>query len=257
MKLFFQNLAVAFAMYSKIPMPHFEWNEKNMKYSMCFFPLIGAVIGGIMIGLYCLLNMLALPASAKAAIFVIVPVIISGGLHVDGLLDTSDAISSFQTMERRLEILKDTHAGAFAIIIGVLYFIVDFGFKFDLSLRVVLVIACGYMVSRGLSAFAVVSFRKAGTKSEGLVKTFSKNSAKSVVRVVSLIYVLVGCGLMLYVNLTVGICAIIATAIAFVYYRIMAYKRFGGINGDLAGYFTQVCELLILIAAVIGDKLCV
>ena len=33
------------AMYSKIPMPRVEWNEKNMKYAMCFFPLVGVVTG--------------------------------------------------------------------------------------------------------------------------------------------------------------------------------------------------------------------
>lgn len=44
-----KSICVAFSMYSKIPMPRVEWNEKNMKYAMCFFPLVGAVIGGLML----------------------------------------------------------------------------------------------------------------------------------------------------------------------------------------------------------------
>ena len=40
-----QTIAVAFAMFSAIPVPQFEWNEKNMRYAMCAFPLIGVVIG--------------------------------------------------------------------------------------------------------------------------------------------------------------------------------------------------------------------
>ena len=40
-----QTIAVAFAMFSAIPVPQFEWNEKNMRYAMCAFPLIGLVIG--------------------------------------------------------------------------------------------------------------------------------------------------------------------------------------------------------------------
>ena len=40
-----QTIAVAFAMFSAIPVPQFDWNEKNMRYAMCAFPLIGAVIG--------------------------------------------------------------------------------------------------------------------------------------------------------------------------------------------------------------------
>lgn len=42
---FFESLAIGVAMYSKIPMPRVEWNEKNMKYAMCFFPLVGVVTG--------------------------------------------------------------------------------------------------------------------------------------------------------------------------------------------------------------------
>ena len=39
-----KSICVAFSMYSKIPMPRVEWNEKNMKYAMCFFPLVGTAI---------------------------------------------------------------------------------------------------------------------------------------------------------------------------------------------------------------------
>jgi adenosylcobinamide-GDP ribazoletransferase len=46
---------------------------------------------------------------------VVAPIIITGGIHMDGFLDTQDALSSYQPRERRLEILKDSHAGAFAI----------------------------------------------------------------------------------------------------------------------------------------------
>ena len=42
---FFESLAIGVSMYSKIPMPRVEWNEKNMKYAMCFFPLVGVVTG--------------------------------------------------------------------------------------------------------------------------------------------------------------------------------------------------------------------
>ena len=41
----FNSLIIAIAMYSKIPMPQAEWNEKNMRYAMCFFPVVGVVIG--------------------------------------------------------------------------------------------------------------------------------------------------------------------------------------------------------------------
>ena len=52
-----QTIAVAFAMFSALPVPQFEWNEKNMRYAMCAFPLIGLVCGG----LWCLCGVLPLP----------------------------------------------------------------------------------------------------------------------------------------------------------------------------------------------------
>ena len=62
--IFFQTIAVAFAMFSAVPVPQFEWNEKNMRYAMCAFPLIGLVIGG----LWSLCGALPLPALVKAAV---------------------------------------------------------------------------------------------------------------------------------------------------------------------------------------------
>ena len=58
-----QTIAVAFAMFSALPVPQFEWNEKNMRYAMCAFPLIGLVCGV----LWCLCGVLPLPELARAA----------------------------------------------------------------------------------------------------------------------------------------------------------------------------------------------
>ena len=40
-----QTIAVAFAMFSAVPVPQFDWNEKNMRYSLCAFPLVGVLCG--------------------------------------------------------------------------------------------------------------------------------------------------------------------------------------------------------------------
>lgn len=240
-------------MYSKIPMPHFEWTKDNMKYSMCFFPLIGAVIGGVFIGMYYLLEAAGLGGAIEGALLMMVPIIISGGIHVDGLLDTADALSSHQPVEKKLEILKDSNAGAFAIIVGACYFITDFAFKTNLSWRSVLIVACGFMVSRGLSGFAVVTFKCA--KGSGLLHTFSDSAQRTAVRVTSLIYVCLGVALMLLANVYIGALSACGALLVFLYYRLMSYRQFGGINGDQAGFFLQLCELAVLIAAVLGDRI--
>ena len=107
-----QTIAVAFAMFSALPMPQFDWNEKNMRYALCAFPLVGVVCGV----LWCVCGVLPLPAAARAAGFCLVPVWVTGGIHLDGYVDTCDALSSYGDTAKKLEILKDPHCGAFAVI---------------------------------------------------------------------------------------------------------------------------------------------
>ena len=75
-----ETIIVAFSMFSALPMPAVEWNEKNRKYSLCAFPLIGAVIG-----LCCWLWMrlcqaLAIPPLLRGAVLCALPVLLTGGV---------------------------------------------------------------------------------------------------------------------------------------------------------------------------------
>ena len=107
MKSLWNSFKAAFAMFSKIPMPMVDWKKENIKYMMCFFPFVGTAIGiltwlaGGVLGVH-----VALEPFFLAVILTVIPVFITGGIHVDGLLDTSDALSSWQERTRRLEILK-------------------------------------------------------------------------------------------------------------------------------------------------------
>ena len=112
-----KSICVAFSMYSKIPMPRVEWNEKNMKYAMCFFPLVGAVIGGLMLLVRFLCGRFGFNTSVYAVVMTALPVLVSGGIHTDGFIDTVDALSSYGDKEKKLEIYdgdmgyKSYHSG--------------------------------------------------------------------------------------------------------------------------------------------------
>ena len=110
MRALLQGFIVAFSMYSKIPMPRVQWTEKNMKYCFCFFPLIGAVIGLAQNLWFHLAVYAGFGVNFRTAVLILIPVAVTGGIHLDGLLDTADALSSYKTMEEKLEILKDSHA---------------------------------------------------------------------------------------------------------------------------------------------------
>lgn len=77
----FQTVAVALAMFSALPVPQFDWNEKNMRYALCAFPLVGVICGA----LWCLCGALPLPDAAQTAGFCLIPVWVTGGIHLDAM----------------------------------------------------------------------------------------------------------------------------------------------------------------------------
>ena len=123
MKQLWNSFKIAFSMYSKIPMPKSDWKKENMRYIMCFFPLIGLVIGALTLAWGIGGGALVSSKLLYTIILVLIPVFVTGGIHLDGLLDTADALNSYQPRERKLEILKDSNSGAFAIITAMVYFL--------------------------------------------------------------------------------------------------------------------------------------
>ncbi|NLG23902.1 MAG: adenosylcobinamide-GDP ribazoletransferase [Clostridiales bacterium] len=244
-------LAIAFSTYSRIPMPHVDWSDDNRRHAMCFFPLIGVAIGALLIGWLALCDALTLPDVMAGAVAAVLPLWVSGGIHMDGFCDTMDALSSWQPVERRLEILKDTHVGAFAVIGCVAYMALQLGvFSAARAGAMAAQLALGFVLSRSLSGWAVVSLR--GAKSSGLLNAFAGASDRRVVRRVMVGYLLIAGGALLALGPVPGALGLAACAASFLYYKEMAYRKFGGVTGDLAGYFLQVCELAFAFAVALG-----
>ena len=176
-----RSFCIAFGMYSKIPMPKFEWNPKDMRYTMCFFPLISIPIALLVLLWFYLCQWLHIHSFLFACVIAAIPVLVTGGIHLDGYCDTVDALSSRQPREKKLEILKDPHIGAFAVLFCCLYFLLYAGFATELAgnLHSVLLLMCSFLLSRCISGFAVVTFRSA--KSSGLLHTFTDAAQKRTV----------------------------------------------------------------------------
>lgn len=249
-----KSLASAFLMYSRIPMPNVEWKEENRRYSLCFFPAVGAVIGVLFVLCRHLCGLLEFSGIFTGVVLVIIPIIITGGIHLDGFCDVIDAKSSFANKKKRLEIMSDPHIGSFAVIYLILYFLVQTAVLCEIDkTETALVIAIGFVFSRTLSGIGAVCFKSA--KSEGALQSFVKPAHKKSTLFVLAIVNVIAAAAMLCSDVIAGGFAALGAISALIYYRLSAYKNFGGITGDTAGWFLQVCELTIAIMALVGEKI--
>jgi adenosylcobinamide-GDP ribazoletransferase len=252
-----KSILIAFSMYSRIPVPQFKWEEEEYSHAISFLPLIGMVIGGLEIGLWFLCCLFDVPLFVTSLLLCLVPVVITGGFHLDGYMDVCDAISSYSGRERSLEIMKDPHIGAFAVIrlaiCGLIYIaslIIVLGS--DAAPGLIPGIAAGFMLSRCLSAQSVLSFKSA--KKEGMLyyeATAAAGGRKVNITIVSIIAV-TALWLMAFFAWTAGTLMMIAVLLSFIWYKHISYKEFGGITGDTAGYFVVVCETAIAAAAALA-----
>ena len=237
----FQTVAVALAMFSALPVPQFDWNEKNMRYALCAFPLVGVICGA----LWCLCGALPLPDAAHAAGFCLIPVWVTGGIHLDGYADTCDALSSYGDREKKLEILKDPHCGAFAVIRLCSYFAAYLALCacVQFTPQAGLLWMMALVLERALSGYAVAAFPMA--KNTGLAHTFATAADRTTVRRVLMVLAALLSAALLALG---GWALVLAALLVFARYYVVSDKQFGGITGDLAGWFLQKAELWMLAA---------
>ena len=116
MKTFWQTIWVALSMYSRLPVPRAEWNSKNMRYALCALPLVGVFSGALLWLWDWLCRALEPGEMLLGAGVVLLPILVTGGIHMDGFCDTCDALASHGDREKKLAIMKDSNAGAFAVL---------------------------------------------------------------------------------------------------------------------------------------------
>ena len=180
-----KSIAIAFSMYSKIPMVQFEWKEEDMRYSMCFFPLVGIVIGLLSWCWWLFCQQFGIGKMCFAFVGLAIILLVTGGIHMDGYMDTMDALHSYGSREKTLYMFADA--------------------------------AHDKIVKR--SPYAELAF----------------------------------CALwQILMDPKAGIMQLICALTVFGYYYYKSKKEFGGITGDLAGYFVTLCEGALMVMAAIA-----
>lgn len=242
MKTVFNSFLIAIAMYSRVPMPKLAENQKHMKYALCFVPVVGAVIGALMYlwGRICMAC--GFGQVCFALVGIVIPMIVTGGIHLGGMMNTVDALYCGEKREKKLELLRDPHVGPSAVTALAGYcFLYGAGLTQIWKKDHLLLLALSFIISRCLSGLSMVCFRTA--RKEGFFYTAVSAAQKQTVRVV-LVLLLGGCFIcLILISPVIGAVTALAAMWVWTYYYYMSKNQFGGITGELAGYFVCLCEL--------------
>lgn len=247
------SAALAFSMFSRIPMPKVSWNEKNMRYMLACFPLVGLLVWVLMYAWITMCFRFGVGRTLLSAGALILPLAVTGAVHMDGFCDTIDALSAHADKKRSREILKDPHIGTFAVVGVCGYMILDFALfrSLELGFGQIMLIGIGYVISRAFSGLASVMF-KGG--SDGTLRGFSMSANKRPTVVMLCLFIVVPVGIGFYFSPACAALMLLLDVLCLVWLYFTARDRFGEMRGDLAGCFLQICEILTLIALLICQK---
>lgn len=252
-----RGIIVALALYSKLPVPNLEWCEEDMKYTIAFLPIVGMIISALEIIAIKFAYDYDFSMLARVCIFMIIPIAITGGFHIDGFMDVSDALKSYKPQADKLAILKDPHVGAFAIISLVFY-----GLAYVLGLSFILIdepkmdsiygLAICFYVVRTMTSLISITFRHA--KRDGMLHEETKSAGKTSLIIIA-VELIVGGTLLAFINPTILLLEFVVLMMYTMLFKRKMYKEFGGISGDMAGYYLLVAELVYIIVLALVNLL--
>lgn len=211
-------------------------------------PAAGLGIGSLGYGLFYLLNNQSFSAFGKAAVMVIFYLVITGGLHMDGLMDTADTYFSRRSKEKKLEIMKDPRVGAFAVMALVSLILLKTAFFYELfqmGTKAAIVLLFIPVLSRTAQAAVLCFFPYA--KKDGIAVTFAQTAENRIrVIVMLIVYVSILTGLIFYLAGTNGLLIPFGLFLFTLFYYFSSKKNFGGITGDITGAYLELAEALMV-----------
>jgi adenosylcobinamide-GDP ribazoletransferase len=237
------GIADAFSLMTTLPLPREVHSDSLGRAAARWFWLVGIVLGSIAGGASIGLSWL-LPAPGAAAVVVLLWIILTGGLHMDGLADTADAAFASVPRARRLEILSDVHHGSFAAVaIAVVVLAKWAGLVSFSSHQMAAAVVIAAVGSRAALAPVLWAFEPA--RATGMAAAMKPGASMPVVAVS--ICVALGAG---FVCLGLaGVMLASGTVIAALAMGAWLSGRFGGMTGDACGAIVETTEALSLLAA--------
>lgn len=252
-----EAFVAAFQFLTRIPFPYsFTYTEDHFRRSVVFYPFVGLVIGIIISTAGSILSSI-FPAAITGIMIVALWTLLSGALHLDGLMDTADGLLSHRSRERMLEIMKDSRVGAMGVIACVFYLLLKCalvislledkqGSDWLLLLLLIPVWSRSFMVT----AIAAWPYARQGQGLGSLYRTVGWKHA---------IFSVIGALLLSAFTLFIlgdwsiaeaGLVLLIAALVTYLTGIGMASvvsRKLGGLTGDVYGALNECIELVLLL----------
>lgn len=227
---------------TRLPLPAITFNEESCGRSTAFFPAAGFFLGLILAALVWAAGWF-LPHQVQASLLVAGMGILTGGIHLDGFMDSVDGLFSGRPRERKLEIMRDSRVGAFGVTGVVCLLLLKYslllGIPDQILIKVLLVVP---VLSRWSMCFAVIAFPYA--RQEGLGRIYKQYSGmKELIWATVVAASIAGIILGLY---GVWLMALGGVVTYLAGKRIA--KELGGLTGDVYGFINELLEVILLFA---------
>ena len=250
MQRYLKGLYMSFGMFCSIPQPAHLWDDRCANLVLPCFPLIGGIIGAMWWGIAKLLVLSGLHIMPASALVALVPFLASGFLHLDGFMDTSDAVLSRRPIDDKYRILKDPHTGSFSVImLGVLfvlqfvcvYALIEKGKYFALLIIIP-------VISRCCAALSILCLK---TMAQSAYANMFKQNTQMAHKIFVILIVLSSMGLSYFFAQISGLIVAASAIAGFSGAMAYAYRDLKGVSGDLAGFALVIGELYALAAMAI------
>jgi len=233
-----------------IPLPRrLKISAEDSARSAGYFPVIGLIIGLILVSLNWIFNLI-LPPAVVNALLISALVVISGALHLDGFVDTCDGLAGNKSVEDRWKIMHDSRAGSFGIIGVVLLLLVKYVSLNSIPLPLMMpMLIIMPVVSRWAMVYAI--FAHPYARSSGLGKAFKQGTTWPRLTMATLIALVITVALAQLVGLAIMFLVWVMTLVMAIYFK----ARFSGLTGDTYGAINELAEVGVLILVTILVKL--
>ncbi|MGI6091394.1 MAG: adenosylcobinamide-GDP ribazoletransferase [Veillonellaceae bacterium] len=224
-----------------------DWMPDSFGRSVKFFPVIGAIIGMILVAVNYIIDGwlpaigFYMPPHVLATILTAVPILLTGGLHCDGFMDTMDGIFSGRSKERKLEIMKDSRVGANGVTTFILLILLKWSLITDIAPSLLpLALFSMPVLGRFAMVIGITAFPYA--KPDGIGKAFAQhaNSRSLIIAAIFTILLLIPLGKQALLSFA----AVVVFTVVFAKYLT---KILGGLTGDVYGAVTELTEVIVLL----------